>query len=187
MKTSIPILATAVLLLAGAATAQSQQTYLYDANGRLAAATTARATGNSTLSYFVQDDADNRTDTGAFAATPPSVSYELPADYTLAPSQKLTSANGQYTMTLEASGDLVIRNNVGAAVWNSCTAQGRSWYVRIPSATGVLTIHDTRGVPLWTAGSPANSNAKLTLENTGVAVLRAPGGSVLWQSTTSCI
>lgn len=187
MKTSIPILATAALLLAGAAEAQSQQTYLYDANGRLTAATTARATGGSTLSYYLLDDADNRTANGSFPAASPATSNQLCCDYTLAPTEKLTSANGQYSMALEASGDLVIRNNVGAAVWNSCTGQGQSWYVRIPAATGVLTIYDTQGVPMWTAGSSAYPNAKLTLENTGVAVLRTVGSSVIWQSTTACI
>ena len=186
MKTSIPILATAVLLLAGAAEAQSQQTYLYDANGRLTATTTARTSGSSQMSFHVLDDADNRTLTGAFPVSRPPASNQLSNPYQLVLTEKLTSANGQYTMTLEASGDLVIRNNSGGLVWNSCTGQGRGATL-IVEPSGLLAIYDSGINRIWSAGAALYPGAKLTLENSGVAVLRTVGSSVIWQSTTSCI
>ena len=61
MKTRIPILAAlTAALIAGGATAQTVQTYRYDANGRLIAQTTARPSSGVWSSYAL-DDADNRT------------------------------------------------------------------------------------------------------------------------------
>ncbi|WP_291832521.1 hypothetical protein [Brevundimonas sp.] len=185
MRTPIHVLACAASLLAGSATAQDAQTFLYDANGRLTANTTARTTGDSTRSYYILDGADNRLGHGAIAVSPPPAGDTFAFPYTLVPTQKLTSANGQYTMTFEPSGDLVIRNTSGAPVWNSCTGQGRSWFVRV-SSDGQLTIFDTTGTAFWTAGASGNPGAVLTLQNSGVAILKSAGGTTLWTSSTPC-
>lgn len=179
------LLAVAFSALAFTATAQDTQTFLYDANGRLIGATTARTIGNAAMSYYAIDDADNRVAHGALAVSPPPVADKLVWPYTLVPTQKLTSANGQYTMTLEPSGDLVIRNTSGTPVWNSCTAQGRTMYSRVAS-DGRLTLYDTLSNPIWTAGASGNAGAELTLQNSGVAILKTSGGSTLWTSSTPC-
>ena len=181
-----PVLLAAALLIHGAAAAaQDAQTFLYDANGRLTATTTARSAGDAAISYYAMDAADNRLGHGASAVSPPPVSDTFAFPYTLVPTQKLTSANGQYTMTFEPSGDLVIRNTSGAQVWNSCTGQGRSWFVRV-SSDGQLAIFDTTGAPFWTAGASGNPGAVLTLQNSGVAILKSAGGTTLWTSSTPC-
>jgi hypothetical protein len=177
----------AAVLAAGAssAAAQNAQTYLYDANGRLTGVTTARATGDATVSYYVTDDAANRVAHGAFAVSPTPTSDRLAWPYTMVLTQKLTSSNGQYTMTLETSGDLVIRNLSGTLVWSSCTGHGSTLYARVASS-GVLTVYDTLSNPIWTAGSAGNAGAELTLQNSGIAVLKTSGGATLWSSGTPC-
>lgn len=185
MRTPIPILACGTILLAGTAAAQDIQTFLYDANGRLTGAMTARSTGNSAHGYYTLDNADNRQANGRAAVSPPPVSDTLAFPYTLVPSQKLTSANGQYTMTFEPSGDLVIRNSSGSSIWNSCTGQGRSAFVRVSSG-GQLAVHDPQAIAIWTAGPAGNPGAVLTLQNSGVAVLKTSGGATLWTSNTPC-
>lgn len=176
----------ALVLGAGAtpALAQDAQTYLYDANGRLVGTTTARTTGSSAISAYWLDDADNRFVRDAGATTPPT-GNEMAWSNLLLPTQKLTSANGLYTLTLDQSGDLVLRNSGGTAVWNSCTGQGRSLYAWV-NAQGQLSIHDERHGTIWSAGGTGNAGAELTLENSGVAVLRTSGGATLWSSTTPC-
>ncbi|WP_439471579.1 hypothetical protein [Brevundimonas sp.] len=166
------------------ANAQDAQTFLYDANGRLTVATTARSVGDAHVAYYVLDDADNRLANGAMPVSPPAAD-SLFWPYTLVPTQKLTSANGQFTMTLETSGDLVIRNNAGTMIWNSCTGQGGSSMVRVGS-TGQLTIYGLQLAPIWTAGPTGNSGAVLSLQNSGVAVLKTTGGSTLWTSGMPC-
>lgn len=185
MRTPIPILACGAILLAGTAAAQDIQTFLYDANGRLTAAMTARPSGNSARAYYTLDDSDNRRGHGRMAVTPPPAGDTLAFPYTLVPSQKLTSANGQYTMTFEQGGDIVIRNSSGSPIWNSCTGQGRSSYARV-SSDGQLAVHDPQAVVIWTAGPAGNPGAVLTLQNSGVAVLKTSGGSTLWTSNTPC-
>lgn len=180
------LLAAAFLAFGSAAAAQDVQTFLYDANGRLTATTTARAAGDAATSYYALDGADNRLGHGASAVSPPPTGDTFAFPYTLVPTQKLTSANGQYTMTFEPSGDLVIRNTSGAMMWNSCTGQGRSWFVRIPSSSGQLIVFDTTGVAIWTAGAPGNPGSVLTLQNSGVAILKTSGGATLWTSSTPC-
>lgn len=170
--------------LPAAAIAQVAQTYLYDANGRLVGTTTARTTGSSAMSAYWLDDADNRFVRDAGLTTPPT-GNEMAWSNMLLPTQKLTSANGLYTLTLDQSGDLVLRNSGGTPVWNSCTGQGRSLYAWV-NAQGQLSIHDERHATIWSAGATGNAGAKLTLENSGLAVLRTSGGTTLWSSTTPC-
>lgn len=179
------LLAAVLLVCASSAAAQNAQTYLYDANGRLTGVTTARATGDATVSYYVTDDATNRVANRAFAVSPTPTADRIAWPYTMVLTQKLTSENGQYTMTLETSGDLVIRNLSGMLVWNSCTGHGSSLYARVASS-GVLTIYDTLSNPIWTAGASGNVGAELTLQNSGVAILKTSGGATLWTSGTPC-
>lgn len=179
------LLAAVLSGCAFSATAQNAQTYLYDANGRLVGATTARAVGDATVSAYLSDDADNRIARGNMAVSPPPVADRLAWPYTLVPTQGLVSANGLYRLRLEPSGDLVIRDAAGAMLWNSCTAEGRSLYARVASS-GVLTVYDTQSNPIWTAGAPGHSGAELTLQNSGVAILKTSGGSTLWTSSTPC-
>lgn len=178
-------LAAAFAICASGAIAQDAQTFLYDAHGRLVATTTARTSGDAAVSYYIFDDADNRIANGTIAVSPPPTTDVLAWPYNLVPTQKLTSANGQYSMTLEPSGDLVIRNIAGVMIWNSCTGQGGSTMARVTSG-GQLTILGVQLSSIWTVGASGNPGATLTLQNSGVAILKSSGGSTLWTSGTPC-
>lgn len=181
------VVPAALVLAAGSAdaVAQTVQTYLYDASGRLIGTTMAGAPGSpSAISAYWLDAADNRFVRDAGPTTPPTGSTMAWSNALLS-TQKLTSANDLYTMTLDPSGDLVVRNSGGASVWNSCTGQGRSLYAWV-NAQGQVSIHNERHAVIWSAGPAGNAGAQLTLENSGLAVLRASGGTVLWSSTTPC-
>jgi hypothetical protein len=175
------------LLLAAVAPpvgAQVAQTYLYDSQGRVIAATTARPAANGAMAYYVLDDADNRLATGAYAVSPPPAVDKLVSPYTLLPTQRLTSPNGLYHLTLEPGGDLVLSGPSGMA-WHSCTAWGRTMYSRV-SSTGRLVLYDPQSLTLWTTPNAASAGAELTLQNDGTAVLKSSGGATLWSSTTQC-
>ena len=175
---------TATVALACPALAQDAQTFLYDGNGRLVSVTTARPGANGAVSSYLLDDADNRAAHTAIAVTPPPSTDKLAFPYTLVPTQKLTSANGLYTMMLDASGDLVIASST-TSIWHSCTGQGRSTFVRI-SSDGRLGIYDPTFVAFWTTPNSASPGAELTLQNNGLAVLKSSGGTTLWNSSTQC-
>ena len=177
--------AAACLSIATAAAAQDGQTYLYDAQGRLSAVTTARTSGTSTVTDYFYDAADNRRSTGSYPTSPPPTPYTLAFPYTLVPTQRIVSPNGQYSLGLEQSGDLVLRDAGGASVWRSCTDQGRSWFARV-SPEGLLTVYGPTGVTLWTAGGAGSPGAELTVQDSGVAALKTTGGLTLWTSSTPC-
>jgi hypothetical protein len=164
--------------------AQVAQTYLYDSQGRVIAATTARPATNGVMAYYVLDDADNRMAHGALAVSPPPTADKLTWPYTLLPSQRLTSPNGLYHLTLETSGDLVLTGPSGM-VWHSCTAWGRTMFSRV-SSTGRLVLYDPQALTIWTTSNSSSAGAELILQNDGTAVLKSSGGATLWSSTTQC-
>jgi hypothetical protein len=166
----------------GPAAAQSQETYRYDANGRLIAGMTAR-TSSQGFTRYALDDADNRTSRGDYAVNFPANAWRLTTNEGLVVGSKLTSQDSRFTLTAEASGDLVLRFGA-TTLWSAGTANGRSTFLRL-SAGGVLTLYDPAEASLW-ATPAAGANAVLTLQNDGNLVLKNSGGSVVWQSNTCC-
>jgi YD repeat-containing protein len=170
---------SALAALASSVLAQDAQTYLYDANGRLIAATTARPTSGSYASYAL-DDADNRTARNAYATTGPTVAGKLLSGESLIPTQAIT--NGSYTLTLQTSGDLVVTGPSGL-VQHSCTGTGRSLYARMET-NGNLVVRDVAGTALWQSNTGAYSGAELFLNSDGTLAVKS-GGVTRWSGTVT--
>lgn len=182
MKTSIPILAAAALLLAGAAEAQTQQTYRYDANGRLIAATTAQPSSGTWSSYAL-DDADNRTSRNNATIAYPADTWRMAAGERLLPGQQLTSKDGRFALKVQQDGNLVLWFG-STPLWASGTATGRSVYLH--NNGDLVSLTDPAGSPLWFL-PPAGGTGVLILQNDGNLVLKtSSAGSVVWQSNTCC-
>jgi hypothetical protein len=172
-------IALALLTVPTIACGQDSQTYLYDANGRLIAATTARPTSGAYASYAL-DDADNRTARNAYATTGPTVAGKLLSGESLVPAQAIT--NGSYTLTLQTSGDLVVTGSSGV-VQHSCTGTGRSLYARMET-NGDFVVRDVAGAILWQSNTGAYSGAELFLNSDGTLAVKS-GGVTRWSGTVT--
>jgi YD repeat-containing protein len=161
------------------ALAQTAQAYLYDANGRLIAATTARSPSGAYASYAL-DDADNRTARNAYATTGPTVAGKLLSGETLVPTQSIT--NGSYTLTFQPDGDLVVTGSSGV-VQHSCTGTGRSLYARMET-NGNFAVRDVAGTILWQSNTGAYSGAELFLNSDGTLAVKS-GGVTRWSGTVT--
>lgn len=171
--------ASILAALALPALAQDAQTYLYDANGRLIAVTTARPTSGAFASYML-DDADNRTVRNAWPATSPTVAGKLLSGQFLVPTQSI--ANGSYTLTFQPGGDLVVTGPSGV-VQHSCTGTGRSLYVRMET-NGNFVVRDVAQNILWQSNTGAYAGAELFLNSDGTLAVKS-GGVTRWSGTVT--
>ena len=170
----------ALVLVAGPmdAIAQDAQTFLYDANGRLIAVTTARPTAGAFASYGL-DDADNRTSRNAYPTTSPTVAGKILSTQTLVPTQSIV--NGSYTLTFRPDGDLVVTGPSGV-VQHSCTGTGRSLYVRMESNGNFVVRDVAQNIISQSATSTAGSD--LFLNNDGSLSVKSSGVTVKSTSVT---
>jgi len=156
--------------------AQDAQTYLYDANGRLIATTTARPTSGAFASYLL-DDADNRTTRNAWPTTSPTTAGRLLSGQTLVPTQAIT--NGSYTLTFQPDGDLVV-TGPGGVVQHSCTGTGRSLYVRMET-NGNFVVRDV-AQNIISQSATATAGSELVLNSDGSLAIKS--GSTTVKSTS---
>ena len=170
---------SALAALASPVLAQDVQTYLYDSNGRLIAATTARPSSGAYTSYAL-DDADNRTARSAYATTGPTTAGKLLSGESLVPSQSII--NGSYTLTLKLSGDLVVLGPSGL-VQHSCTGTGRSLYARMET-NGNFVVRDVTEAILWQSNTGAYAGAELFLNSDGTLAVKS-GGVTRWSGTVT--
>ena len=171
---------------AGTAAAQSTQTYIYDANGRLIGVATATGVrGGGTVTEYDYDDADNRTERQAYAVTGPSNSYQMTNNQTLVPHQWLTSPSGSADLVLQQNGDLAVYCG-STPKWSAGIVTGQTLYFRV-QADGNMVLFDVEFQPIWSSNTSGNPGAVLTLHNSGNLILRnAADTTTLWQSSTSC-
>ena len=171
----------ALVLVAGPmdAIAQDAQTFLYDANGRLIAVTTARPTSGAYANYLL-DDADNRTTRNAYPTTSPTTADRVQSGQSLVPTQSITG--GSYSLTLQTDGDLVVTGPSGV-VQHSCTGTGRTMYAQMETG-GNFVIRDAAQAILWQSNTGGHPGAKLIMQNDGRLAIKS-GTVTHWSSTVT--
>lgn len=175
-------LGCALSLFASAATASEATTYIYDAQGRVAAVTVARSAGASTYIRYGYDDADNRTVRGTVTVPVRAASNQLRSGETLIPQQEIVSLDGRFRLVFQTDGNLVLFFGT-TVLWSSGTANGQSMVVGM-QGDGNLVMYSPDITPLWASGT-SGSGALLRLQNDGNAVIYL-GTTPLWATNTCC-
>ena len=100
----------------------------------------------------------------------------------LSTGQSLSSANGQYELTMQQDGNLVLYKNAPfqVALWSSET-QGNSGSSATMQADGNFVVYDNAGNPLWDAGTYGNPGATIQVQDNGQLAIQSSTGSILWQ------
>ena len=102
----------------------------------------------------------------------------------LVPGQRLTSANGWLSLTLQADGNLVLhRIQPMAPLWASGTP-GQS-IARLDMQTdGNLVLYRADGSAAWDTSTHGNPGCSVVLQDDGNLVIYRPDRSVAWASNT---
>ena len=104
----------------------------------------------------------------------------IQAGQVLGPGGQLTSPNGQYTLTVQASDGNVVLYGPGGAIWQAPNTVGNPGDCLIMQADGDLVVYDSSGNALWTSGTVGNPNAYAAVQDNGNLAIYTPDGTPVW-------
>lgn len=100
----------------------------------------------------------------------------IAATYVLNPGQPVTS--GGTGLSMEADGNLVVRDDTGVVRWAANTA-GLGHHA-VFQADGNLVVVAADGRAVWSSGTAGNPGASLAVQTSGRVLIRSAGGATLW-------
>jgi len=107
----------------------------------------------------------------------------LSAGQSLGADQQLTSNNGQYVVTMQADGNLVLSES-GNPIW--ATGTNGSGAVRAEMQNdGNLVLYTDSNSPAWASGTDGNANARLVMQDDRNLVLYTADNRPVWSSGTT--
>lgn len=96
------------------------------------------------------------------------------------PGRSIRSDNGQFRVTYQSDGNLVLNDTRdGTALWSTATGgtePGRA----LMQADGNFVVYDASGVARWSSGTGGNPGAYLWVRDDGSLVIYRPDGQALW-------
>lgn len=101
----------------------------------------------------------------------------LSAGQSLAPGEALCSPNGEFTLTLQGDGNLVLYGPGGAGWATNTFWSPQSLEMQ---GDGNLVLYDTSGQWRWASGTVGNNGAVLEVQNDGNIVVYRSNGTVAW-------
>jgi hypothetical protein len=111
--------------------------------------------------------------------TPPGAPVSVGSNQGLLPDQSVTSPNGQYTLTYQSDGNLVIVAGGGLAIWSTDTS-GTCANVASMQSDGNFVVYDCNGQALWFTGTSGNGGAYLSIQDDGNLCVFSADGRGLW-------
>lgn len=147
----------------------SQQSYKYDAQGRLVGSCQVSGYGAQGTGYLL-DLTGNRSR---------YVSY--PTMFIMGPEQPASTPNRQYNMKLQSDGNFVVYNSSGRGIWATGT-NGRSVSVAVMQTDGNFVLYAPDGSAVWQSGTSGHDCGRLQLQDDGNLVIVDPGEVPIWSN-----
>jgi hypothetical protein len=114
-----------------------------------------------------------------------SANDRLNANECLNPNEKLTSANGCFTLIMQGDGNLVIyRNSNGKATWSSKTSRSCTNRACM-QGDGNFVAYDCHDRATWSSKTSRNEGSSILMQDDGNLVIYAwNSGRAIWSSKT---
>ena len=183
MSRRLSLLVVVAVLYAAPSQAQQTESYFYDVHGRLLAAARAPAVGGSVSRYGL-DAADNRAQRLTDAVPNRSILHELQAGQFIVTNQFLPSADGRFTLQLQADGNVVLYGPSGY-LWAAPWTWGRGSTTLTMQTDGNLTVRGPSNELIWQSGTGGHPGARLVMQNDGNLVIY-DGWTAVWHTGTCC-
>lgn len=177
------VAAALVAMSAGSSIAQETSTYLYDVHGRLVVNATAATLGNSNLSNYAYDSADNRSTHASYPVAPRAAANSMAPGELLLPGQAVVSNDGQSRFEFRSSGAVVITCN-GVDQLAVFGPNGEAAQLIMQTA-GNLVLYSYVPTALWATGGGGYPGAYLVVQDDGNVVIYS-GSTPIWYSSTFC-
>jgi hypothetical protein len=116
----------------------------------------------------------------ALCAPPPGATRLMP-NQALYEDQSLPSLNGQFTLTYQSDGNLVLYRNGGGPQWASGTA-GTTPGLAVMQSDGNLVIYDSLSNAIWASHTETHPSSRLNVDNAGFIAILGPDGTQVWRS-----
>lgn len=167
----------------GAASAQTTQTYKYDALGRLTANTTSNYGGGGAWNLYQFDNAGNRSSVRSSIINAPSSRHELLAYEQIVTGQALYSPNFVYELVVQSDGNLVLRTS-SSVLWCAGTSTGAT-ITAYMGGGGQLSLYNSDLNPLWQSASSGSAASKLVVGDDG-SLRIYDGPTPIWTAAGGC-
>jgi Zn-dependent metalloprotease len=108
----------------------------------------------------------------------------LDAGRNLSKDEGVTSCNGQYSLVMQADGNLVLyRNSNGTPLWNANTYNNPNAFALLQADGNLVVYKNSSRVALWNAGTYSSPGATTAVRDDGNVVITSPNGLPVWYST----
>lgn len=115
-------------------------------------------------------------------STSAAAAGDLPPGGTLGACRDLVAPNGQYLLSMQCDGNLVVYVSAGhVATWSSRTNGSSGAYLAM-QGDGNLVIYLPGGQPIWSTGTQGVPGTSLEMQSDGNLVLYGPGHVARWSS-----
>jgi len=98
--------------------------------------------------------------------------------------QQIASRSGQYVLTMQTDGNLVLHTPQGQVLWSSGTA-GSGGVMAIMQTDGNFVVYGPSQNAVWSSGTSGQPGNRLTLRDDGNLTVVTPQRGVAWASNTS--